>query len=65
MSKETKEITTTKKKIFIAILPWAIIALTATSIGSIALGWNLRSGDYSRTQGEANAIVDKQLKSLK
>lgn len=61
----SKEITTTKKKIFMAILPWAIIALSATSIGSIALGWNLRSSDYSRTQGEANAISDARIKSLK
>jgi hypothetical protein len=59
------ELTTTRKKIFIAILPWAIIALTATSIGSIALGWNIRSADYSRIQGEANAMVQTQLKDVK
>lgn len=63
MSKIAPEITTTKRKIVMAILPWAIIALTATAFAGIVTGWTLRSTDQGRIEASAKQLVESMSKT--
>jgi len=71
MSKEKTEnsvkgqLITTKRKIFMAILPWAIIVVAGALFAGVVTGWTMRSSDYSRNSAEAQTIASQMLKAEK
>jgi cell division septal protein FtsQ len=66
MSKEIKEKapkpTYTKKQVFMAVLPWAIIVIATVGFIGVVTGWTLRSSDISRVHAEAQVVSQQILK---
>ncbi len=66
MSKQTTTpVTHTKKAVAIALAPYIVILVMATTLGGTILGWTLRSDDNGRVQAAANQLVENLAKELK